>query len=143
MHGFSYNSQFKKNNCQSTHSYSRNIWVAIPSYIIFPCSHVSVYLHLYSATLIFRTPDYLISPILCIISLGPWFFLTRHFQFTSDFSNFGFSNSPFSGASFQFVIFNQNSFVIPPGLLYHLIRRDSGRLANESFTSNLIVSPKQ
>ena len=29
-----------------------------------------------------------------------------------------------------------NSFVLSPGLLYHLIRRDTGRLANETFTSN-------
>ena len=55
----------------------------------------------------------------------------------------------------QFVIFNpwkvpwkwiafyQNSFVLSPGLLYHLIRRDTGRLANETFTSNPIVSLKQ
>ena len=55
----------------------------------------------------------------------------------------------------QFVIFNpwklpwnwisfyQNSFVASPGLLYHLIRRDYGRLANEAFTSNPIVSLKQ
>ena len=34
-------------------------------------------------------------------------------------------------------------FVISPGLVYHLIRRDTGRLANEAFTSNLIVSSKQ
>ena len=32
---------------------------------------------------------------------------------------------------------------ITPGLLYHLIRSDSGRLANEAFTSNPIVSSKQ
>ena len=55
----------------------------------------------------------------------------------------------------QFVIFNpwklpwnwiafyQNSFVISPGSLYHLIRRDYGRLANEPFTSNPIASLKQ
>ena len=30
-----------------------------------------------------------------------------------------------------------------PGLLYHLTRRDTGRLANETFTSNPIVSSKQ
>ena len=54
----------------------------------------------------------------------------------------------------QFVIFNpwkipwnwiafyQNSFVLSPGSLYHLIRRDSGRLSNEAFTSNFIVSSK-
>ena len=29
------NSQFKKYNCNSTHSYNRKIWVDIPSYIIF------------------------------------------------------------------------------------------------------------
>ena len=57
--------------------------------------------------------------------------------------------------SIQFVIFNpwkvpwnwiafyQNSFVISPGLLYHLIRRNTGRLANEAITSNPIVSWKQ
>ena len=55
----------------------------------------------------------------------------------------------------QFVIFNpwknpwnwiacyQNCFVISPGLLYHLIRRDSGRLSNEDFTPNPIVSSNQ
>ena len=55
----------------------------------------------------------------------------------------------------QFIIFNvwkvprnwigfsQNSFVISPSLLYHLVRRDRGRFANEAFTSNLIVSLKQ
>ena len=55
----------------------------------------------------------------------------------------------------QFVIFNpwktpwnwiafyQNCFVISPGPLYHLIRRDSGRLSNEAFTSNPIISSKQ
>ena len=30
-----------------------------------------------------------------------------------------------------------------PGLLYHLITRDSGRISNEAFTSNPIVSSKQ
>ena len=57
--------------------------------------------------------------------------------------------------AYQFVIFNswkvrwnsidfsQNSFVISPGLLYHLIRRDTGRLVNEAFTSILIISSKQ
>ena len=54
---------------------------------------------------------------------------------------------------YQFVIFNprkvpwiafyQNSFVIALGLLYHLIARNTWRLANETFTSNLIVSSKQ
>ena len=39
--------------------------------------------------------------------------------------------------------FYQNYFVMSPGLLYHLIRRDYGRLANEVFTSNPIVSLKQ
>ena len=55
----------------------------------------------------------------------------------------------------QFVIFNpgkvpwnwiafyQNSFVISPGLLYHLIRRDTGRLANKTFKSNPVVSSIQ
>ena len=36
----------------------------------------------------------------------------------------------------------QNSFVMSPGQLYHLIRRDTGRLANEAFTSNPIVPSK-
>ena len=43
-----YNSQFKKYNCDSTHSYNRKIWVEIPSYIILPCSHslsINVTLH--------------------------------------------------------------------------------------------------
>ena len=55
----------------------------------------------------------------------------------------------------QFVIFNpwkvprnriafyQKFFVILPGLLYHLIRRHSGRLADVAFMSNSIVSLKQ
>ena len=36
----------------------------------------------------------------------------------------------------NWIAFYQNSFVISPGLLCHLIRRDSGRLANGAFTSN-------
>ena len=43
----------------------------------------------------------------------------------------------------NWIAFSQYSFVISPGLLYHLIRRDSGRLVNEAFTSNLIVSLKE
>ena len=43
----------------------------------------------------------------------------------------------------NWIPFYQNSFVISPGLLYHLIRRDGGRLSNEAFTSNPIVSSKQ
>ena len=55
----------------------------------------------------------------------------------------------------QFVIFNpwkapwkwitisQNSFVISPALLYHLIRGDTGLLANEIFTLNPIISSKK
>ena len=34
-------------------------------------------------------------------------------------------------------------FRLSPGLLYHLIRRDTGRLANEAFSSNVIVASKQ
>ena len=34
-------------------------------------------------------------------------------------------------------------FCLSPGSLHHLIRRDSGRLANEAFTSNPIISSKQ
>ena len=41
------------------------------------------------------------------------------------------------------MVFYQISFVISPGLLYHLIRRDSGRLANEAFTSNPTVCSKE
>ena len=41
------------------------------------------------------------------------------------------------------ITFSQNSFVISPGLSYHLIRRDYGRLADETFASNPIVSSKQ
>ena len=40
-------------------------------------------------------------------------------------------------------VFYQNSLVISPGLLYHLIRRSSGRLASKAFTSNRIASSKQ
>ena len=43
----------------------------------------------------------------------------------------------------NWMAFYQNSFVTSPGSLYHLIRRDSGRLANEVFTSNPIVSSKE
>ena len=38
------------------------------------------------------------------------------------------------------IAFTQNSFVISPGLLYHLIRRDTGGLGNEAFTSDLVSS---
>ena len=38
--------------------------------------------------------------------------------------------------SWNWIAFSQNSFVISPGLLYHLITRDNGWLANEAFTSN-------
>ena len=41
-----------------------------------------------------------------------------------------------------FLPFSQNSFVISPGLLYQLIRRYTGRLANEVFMSSPIVSSK-
>ena len=64
--------------------------------------------------------------------------------------NFGSVES--NNVSLQFAIFNpwkvpwnwiafyQSSFVISPGwLLYQLIRRDTGRLANEAFTSNPIL----
>ena len=37
LHEIFYNSQFKKYNCNSTHSYNRKIWVDIPSFIIFLC----------------------------------------------------------------------------------------------------------
>ena len=43
----------------------------------------------------------------------------------------------------DWIVFSQNSFVISPGSLYHLIKRDTGRLANEAFTSNPIVSSKK
>ena len=37
LHKIFYNSQFKKMNWNSTHSYNRNIWVDISSHIIFLC----------------------------------------------------------------------------------------------------------
>ena len=40
----------------------------------------------------------------------------------------------------NWIAFSQNSFVISSGMLYHLIRPDGGRLANEAFTSNPVVS---
>ena len=40
----------------------------------------------------------------------------------------------------NWIAFSQNSFVMPPGLSHHLIRRDTGRLENMVFTSNPIVS---
>ena len=43
----------------------------------------------------------------------------------------------------KWIAFYQNYFVISPGLLYHLIRRDSGWLAKEAFISNAIVSSKR
>ena len=55
----------------------------------------------------------------------------------------------------QFVIFNpwkvpwnwidffQKCLVVSLGLLYHLIRRKNGRLTNEAFASNLVVSSKE
>ena len=43
----------------------------------------------------------------------------------------------------NWIAFYQTSFVISPGLLYHLIRRNTGRLTNKAFTSNSIVSLKQ
>ena len=43
----------------------------------------------------------------------------------------------------NWIAFSQNSFVISPGLLYHLIRRDTGQLANEVVTANSIVSSRK
>ena len=43
----------------------------------------------------------------------------------------------------NWIAFSQNYFVISPGLLYHLIRRDTGQLANEVFTANPIVSSRK
>ena len=69
--------------------------------------------------------------------------------------NFQSMKTPVELNSLLFVIFNswnlpwnwiafyQNSFVISPGLLYHLIRCNYGRLAHKAFTSNPIVSLKQ
>ena len=45
--------------------------------------------------------------------------------------------------SWNWIIFCQNSLVMPPGLLYHLIRRDIEGLAKETLTSNSIVYSKQ
>ena len=39
--------------------------------------------------------------------------------------------------------FSQNSFVISPVLLYHLVSRDTRRLGNEALKPNPIVSSKQ
>ena len=41
------------------------------------------------------------------------------------------------------IAFYQNSFVISPDLLYHLIRRNNGRFEDEAIASNPIVSSKQ
>ena len=43
----------------------------------------------------------------------------------------------------NWIVFCQNSFAISPGLLYHLIIRNSGRLPNEAFTSSSVVFSKQ
>ena len=32
----------KKYNCNSTHSYNKKIWLDIPSYIVFPCTHITL-----------------------------------------------------------------------------------------------------
>ena len=45
--------------------------------------------------------------------------------------------------SWNWIAFSQNSFFVSPGLLYYLIRSDTGQLANEAFTSNTTVSSKQ
>ena len=45
--------------------------------------------------------------------------------------------------SWNWTAFSQNSIVISPRLLYHPIKRDTGRLANEAFSSNPIVSSNQ
>ena len=43
----------------------------------------------------------------------------------------------------ELIAFSQNSFVISPGLLHDLIRRENKLLANEAFMSNTIVFLKQ
>ena len=87
------------------------------------------------------------------ILVFPWFV----FQLVVSESQNSYPNFPiFQIALFgQFVIFNlwkfpwnwiafsQNSFVISPGLLYHLIRRDNRWLVNETFMSNPFVSSKK
>ena len=45
--------------------------------------------------------------------------------------------------SWNWIAFSQNSFVISPGLLYHLIRCNTGWLANKAFTLNPIVQKLQ
>ena len=50
--------------------------------------------------------------------------------------------NPWSGP-WNWIVFSKNSFVISPGLLHHLIRRDIGRLVNDAFTSNPIISLAQ
>ena len=52
--------------------------------------------------------------------------------------NFQSMNSPM-----EIIAFSQNSFVISPGLLHDLIRRENKLLANEAFMSNTIVFLKQ
>ena len=44
LSGSIYNLQFKKCNCNSTHSCNRKIWVDTPSYIIFPYYNHSRYI---------------------------------------------------------------------------------------------------
>ena len=43
----------------------------------------------------------------------------------------------------NWIAFSQNSLVISPGLLSHLIKHVTGRLANKAFTSNPIIFLKQ
>ena len=59
------------------------------------------------------------------------------FNYTTSVCNFQSMKTPVELNSYE------NSFVLPPGLLYHLVRHDYGRLANEAFTSNPLVSLKQ
>ena len=64
--------------------------------------------------------------------------IIQHYTITIQFAIFNPWKVPCN-----WIAFFQNSFVISPDSLYHLIRRDTGRLPNEAFTSNPIISSKQ
>ena len=46
-------------------------------------------------------------------------------------------------AQWKWIAVTQNSFIVSPGLLYHLTRGDTGRLVNEIVSSNPIDSLKE
>ena len=85
-----------------------------------------------------RTLNYEAFLLITLVNSTPFLIHSRTFHMLYKFVIF----NPWK-ASWNWIAFYQNSFVISPGSLYHLIRRDPGRLTNEAFTANPIVSSKQ